>query len=149
MLKLSAMCNLLSGFVKRKVLGAKGKVKNERQWTGFTGLTGLDSRDLGGLSDWLSDSLGAGGLRDTNTKTMCLFHVAAGASREASSASQSAQSEGLTLNPKFIRGIRVPKELELELNPNFICEICGPTDVDFNRKLSARFACHYILTLRR
>jgi len=142
MLKLSAMCNLLSGFVKRKVLGAKGKVKNERQWTGFTGLTGLDSRDLGGLSDWLSDSLGAGGLRETNTEFGCLFPVAAVASREASSASQSAQSEGLTLNPKLSAGSACREEVEVEFNPNFICEICGPTDVDFNRKLSARFACY-------
>ena len=92
MLKLSAMCNLLSGFVKRKVLGAKGKVKNERQWTGFTGWTGLDSRDLGGLSDWLSDSLGAGGLRETNTEFGCLFPVAAVASCEPLAGPQPAQN---------------------------------------------------------
>ena len=89
------------------------KFKDVGKLTGFTGLTGLDYRDLGGLSDWMSDSLDAGGLRETNTKIMCLFLVATGASCEANSASQPAQSMTLTFNSKFIRENCGTNELNL------------------------------------
>gem|GEM_PF-4074573 len=41
------------------------------------------------------------------------------------SGSQPAQSKGLTINPKLSAGSACQKDVYFELNPNFICEICG------------------------
>ena len=123
------VCMVLSGALGAGRVASTSRAKIKFKSEGGHGLHGLEqikvksvrAGALGGLSDRMSDSLGAGGLRETNTEFGCLFPVASGASCEALLASQPTQSEGLTLNPKCIRVIRVPKDVEFDFNPKFIC----------------------------